>query len=204
MSLRVMASPCPESPPLPQLPDAGFLRDWVRENRRIEIELGCARGRFLLAMAELHPDRRFVGIERLSHRVARCENKIAAAGLTNARVLRCDAAEWVAALPESSVDVLHVPFPDPWPKRRHAPRRLLQPGFFPLAARALKPGGRLRFLTDNEPYFRQVEGLVAGLTGWKIVRDGDTIPFPPSEFEARFAASGARIHRLALENGTGP
>ena len=117
--------------PEPQefVPDDYFRRlekaELIRAGRPLEIDLGCGDGKFLLEMAAHHPERDFLGVERLLGRVRKVCKRIGKLGLTNARVLRLESrytAEWL--LPPASVSRLHLLCPDPWPKLRHHRRRL--------------------------------------------------------------------------------
>ena len=82
-------------------------------------------------------------------------------GLTNVRFARLDGKAFVLGrVPEASLDALHVFFPDPWPKKRHAKRRLFSPDFVRAAALALVPGGLLRVATDNLPYFEAIREVL--------------------------------------------
>src|SRR5436190_589287 len=91
----------------------------------LEVDLGCGDGSFLTAAAAANSKSNFLGVERLVGRVRSACRKIAANGLTNARILRCEISYAVChLLPPGSVAGFHLMFPDPWPKRRHAARRL--------------------------------------------------------------------------------
>ena len=176
-----------------------FLGRANARGRKIEVDLGCAKGAFVAGMAEVEREAVFIGIESQAHRVRSTGKKITRLGLDNALVLQgeCYAAvkEWFA--PES-VDVFHVSFPDPWPKRRHHIRRLVNPVFLEAIFQALKPEGSLRLMTDDEPYFRAMEKAVAtcglyGETDWDDGRE-----YPKTEFQGKFEAAGLPIYRLAL------
>ena len=100
-------------------------------------------------------------------------------------------------IPENSVTAFHVMFPDPWPKRRHAARRLITESFFASIHRALVPNGTVRMATDETEYFRQITRLVSGSLLFETVADG----FPTgamSKFEKQFTEQGVNIHRLVL------
>jgi len=171
------------------------LADWIAGTDRLEVDVGCARGKFLVEMAERHPERHFLGIERQTDRVNRARRKIERLGLTRSRV---EQGEGLVALrdwfPPGSVEVFHVLFPDPWPKRRHHLRRLVQAEFFAAARRALKAGGRVRFRTDDRPYFEAVEEFTATLSDWRTVPEEPGEIFPLTEFEQRFVNEGLPIY----------
>jgi len=162
----------------------------------IEVDLGCGDGSFLGAIAAANPDRDFLGLERLVHRVHKARRQIMEREITNARVLWIETAYAVERLlPAQSVDVFHLLFPDPWPKRRHARRRIVTEEFLQSIQAALAREGRLRIVTDSVDYFREIERLVSLST--ELIRDCDPEPaHPPSRFEQRF--SGLEIYRLTL------
>lgn len=165
----------------------------------LELDLGCGDGAFLSALAAEYPDRNFLGVERLRGRVASACRKIAARQLTNARILRVDIGAAVTSLlPAASVEVCHVMFPDPWPKRRHHRRRTVTSEFLEAVRRVLVPGGMMRLTTDDAPYFEQMQQAAAAVTSLAPVGEEDAQPLPKSTFEKRFDAQGLPSHRLVL------
>ena len=112
------------------------------------------------------------------------------------RVARADAGRFLADhVPAGSVRALHVYFPDPWPKKRHHKRRLIQPAFATAAAEALEPGGELRFVTDHAEYFDEALAVLAaedGLTEAKVPEEEMT---DLTNYERKYAAEGRPIHR---------
>ena len=164
----------------------------------LEVDFGCHRGTFLLGMAGGFPLRNFLGIERQSARVERCNARILRLGLANALAIRGEGPGALGdLLPAASVGILHVSFPDPWPKRRHAWRRLVTGGFLAAAARVLRPDGTLRLMTDDPDYFTGMQCLTA--EGWREVAWNDGIERPATAFEKTFLALGKRPFRLALQ-----
>jgi len=158
----------------------------------LQLDIGSHRGVFLAAMAARFPGTNFLGIERLSARVDRSNAKFARLGLANAHCLRGGGLEVLKELPTGCAEGVHVLFPDPWPKRRHAPRRLVGPAFLEECARILAPGGFLRIGTDDEPYARAIRLALAACPalapGWQPPE------FPPTEFERKFLAAGVAPH----------
>jgi tRNA (guanine-N7-)-methyltransferase len=164
----------------------------------IEVDLGCGDGSFLAAIAGEKPARDFLGIERLLGRTHSACRKIESRGLSNARILRFDISSAVGhLLPVGSVVAFHLMFPDPWPKRRHASRRLVTDNFLASIHRALIPNGTLAIATDDANYFRQVVDLVTRSPQFAAIAD----PVPTtavSKFEKTFKEAGTEIHRLVL------
>ncbi len=126
-----------------------------RGKRRWRWTSVAARGLFWSRWRRKHPERNYLGTERLLGRVRNTCRKAERAGVTNVRLLRVESAYVVRhLLPPGTVSRFYVLFPDPWPKRRHWPRRLIQPEFLDAAAMALTPGGELCIKTDDADYFR--------------------------------------------------
>jgi len=172
----------------------------------IECDFGAAKGKFLTESALLNPTVFFVGIEGLSERVRRSNKKIDRLNLPNAAVWRGWGWESLDALiPDGFLDTLHVSFPDPWPKRRHWFRRLVNVGFLEIAARKLKPaqesyhsGGVLRLMTDHLGYFTSMKEHLGDHGGWAEVPWQDKLERPITEFETIFLAKGDPIGRIAM------
>ncbi len=186
-------SDTPAESNLPAVPPA-----WISAGAPpLEVDFGCHRGAFLIGMALAEPGRNFFGIERQTTRVEICNRRIERRRLANALAVRGEgAAALKELLPPASVETLHVSFPDPWPKRRHAGRRLVNADFLVGAARVLRPGGVLRLMTDDEAYF----GEMAGLTreGWREVPWEDGVVRPATTFEKTFRGLGQLPFQLAV------
>ena len=174
------------------------LRAVFCRNAPIEVDLGCGDGSFLAAVAAGNPDRDFLGIERLAGRVRSACAKIDRARLTNARVMRFEISYAVEQLlPPKSVTTFYLLFPDPWPKRRHAGRRIVTENFLETLYRALVPNGTIRIATDQAAYFRQMMGVVSASPNFAVVQNSTGI-LPSTKFERRFRERGVPIQRLEL------
>lgn len=164
----------------------------------VEVDLGCGEGSFLAAIAAENPNKDFLGLERLAGRVASACGKIERAGLTNARVLRFEISYAVEQLlPSKSVTTFYLLFPDPWPKRRHAPRRIVSETFLATLRRALIPNGTIRIATDEAAYFRQIMRVVSASPSFTVVQNSSWV-LPSTKFERRFRERGVPIQRLEL------
>lgn len=163
----------------------------------LEMDLGCGEGSFLAAMAKRHPEKNFLGTERLLGRVRNTCRKVEIAGLDNVRLLRVESLYAVKhLLPPESVTRIYVLFPDPWPKRRHWPRRLIQAEFLQAAARALKPGGELCIKTDDAAYLAHIGKGAAACP--QFTRRPWEEDVPQTDFERHYAAQGRPIYSLCL------
>ena len=142
--------------------------------RRCASEIGFGNGDNLLRLAAAHPQRDFLGIEVHRAGVGRLLLALETAALRNVRIICHDAVEVLEQqLAPASLEEILILFPDPWPKKRHHKRRLIQPPFVALAAARLVPGGRLRLATDWEPYaFAMLETLSAEGNLENLAADG--------------------------------
>src|SRR5258706_5819848 len=129
----------------------------------VEIEIGIGKGTFITEQAKARPEANFLGIE-WSRWFWRCSSdRLRRNKCENARAVRAEAIYFLTEfVPGESISVLHIYFPDPWPKKRHHKRRLIQEKFMPVVQRILKSGGRLQIVTDHAQYFEQIEQLVPG------------------------------------------
>lgn len=127
--------------------------------RDLMLEIGFGGGEHLAAMAEAHPETAFLGVEPFLNGVAKLLAAIESGGLGNIRLLRGDARDVLAALPDASLARVYLLYPDPWPKRRQRKRRIVDMDFLAEVARVLVPGGELRFATDIDDY-----------AGWTLAR----------------------------------
>jgi tRNA (guanine-N7-)-methyltransferase len=127
------------------------------------LEIGCGMGETTATIAAAHPQNDYLGVEVHTPGVGSLMKEIALRGLTNLRVAQHDAVEVVRdMLPEQSLAGIHIYFPDPWPKKRHHKRRLIQPPFVAMLAARLAPGGYIHCATDWEEYAQQMLAVLGG------------------------------------------
>ena len=171
----------------------------------LEVDVGCGKGRFLLARAHANPSTNFLGIDRLLKRLNKVDAKAVRSNLTNVRLVHLEAAHAVECfLPAGSVSVFHIFFPDPWPKRRHHRRRLFSPAFLDALIRGLIPGGHVNIATDYTDYFTEIAKLLR-----RDPRFEEVPAFQPSEaertnFELTFMGVGAPISRGSFRKRAQP
>ncbi len=173
------------------------------DDQPVWMEIGFGNGESLATMAAAHPERNWLGVEVHLPGVGRLLRRIEELGLENVRLLRHDAVEVLEAMiPPGALAGLLLLFPDPWPKKRHHKRRIVQPGFVELAASRLRPGALFHAATDWEPYaewilerFEARPDLFENLAGaGKYAERPETRPL--TKFEARGRRLGHPVHDL--------
>ena len=172
-------------------------------DRPIHIEIGMGKGQFLMALAGQNPHINYVGIEKYSSVLLRALQKMEEAPLENLKFIRMDAETITDVFEKNEVERIYLNFSDPWPKDRHAKRRLTSKEFFARYDQILAKNGHVEFKTDNVSLFNfsleQVEqahwNLVA-VTGDlhhdETMNQGNIM----TEYEERFSAMGNPIHKL--------
>jgi tRNA (guanine-N7-)-methyltransferase len=148
----------------------------------------------------LHPERNFLGVERLLGRLRKLDRKGRRAGLTNLRGVRIESAYFLEyLLPRHSAVALHLYFPDPWPKRKHRRHRLVNERFPALAHQALAAGGRIYLRTDDEDYFAQILDVFRASSAFRAVDTPAELSALLTDFEKDFHARGVQTLRAAYE-----
>jgi tRNA (guanine-N7-)-methyltransferase len=165
----------------------------------LEVELGAGDGSFISAYAAAHPERNFIAVERLLGRLRKVDKKGRRARLTNLRALRIEASYCVEyLLPLRSVQALHIYFPDPWPKRRHKPRRLINNAFTEAAARALQPRGTVYLRTDDPDYFAQMQRVFGENSAFEPAEIPPELTAFLTDFQREFQSRGIASFQAAF------
>ena len=186
---------------LPRLaiPEAGPLtaRQLFGDDRPLHFEIGFGGGEHLAARAAMLPEHGFIGAEPFVNGVASVLNHLSEQRLENIRLHHGDALHVLERLPDRSLAMIYLLHPDPWPKARHAKRRMMNDGPLALFADKLAPGGELRFGTDHPVYLRHAlmvmrrftnrfEWLAQGPSDWRA-RPAD---WPETRYEAKARRNG--------------
>jgi tRNA (guanine-N7-)-methyltransferase len=165
----------------------------------IEVELGCGDGSFLVNYAKAHPERNFIGVERLLGRIRKLDRKGRRAGITNVCGVRIESAYFLEyLLPPHSVAAVHVYFPDPWPKRKHWKNRLINERFPEIAQQALAPNGVVYLRTDDVQYFEQMTDVFRN-TAFRPVETPADLSELLTDFEEEFRKRGVQTLRAAYQ-----
>lgn len=181
----------------------GKWHDIFKNDHPIQIEIGMGKGRFILELARQNPDINYVGIEKYSSVLVRGLQKMEETPLENIRFIRMDAETICEMFGEHEVERIYLNFSDPWPKDRHAKRRLTSREFFRRYDHILKTDGRVEFKTDNSSLFDfsleevkeagwRLDGFTRNLHHDPLMNEGNVM----TEYEERFSAMGNPIHKL--------
>jgi tRNA (guanine-N7-)-methyltransferase len=159
------------------------------------LEIGFGNGENLLTLAAAHPERDYLGVEVHRPGVGRLFLELAKAGVKNVRAICHDAVEVLEnQIPAASLDEVLILFPDPWHKKRHHKRRLIQPPFVELIANRLKPQGVLHLATDWKPYAEHMMAVLSACSRFANVSpEGGYVPRNASRIPTRFERRGERL-----------
>ena len=168
-------------------------------SRPLALEIGCGTGHFVLEQALRQPDMNFLAIDIYNKGCLRTCAKIDEAGVQNVRVMRVE-ARWLLdkGLQPESLAAIYINCPDPWPKKRHRRRRLVNRDFLVVMAHYLIPGGEFFFSTDFDDYAADVAEQIRDLTGYRNMLPSDwahALPgYPISKYMQRFLDRGQHIY----------
>ena len=166
----------------------------------LEVELGCGDASFLVEYARRHPERNFIGVERLLGRLQKLDKKGRRLGLENTRGVRIESAYFLQyLLPPHTATALHIYFPDPWPKKKHRRHRLINEAFPALASKVLMPGGTVFLRTDDPDYFRQMTEVFGAADYFQKTETPVALVEITTDFERDFNAQGIPTLRAAYK-----
>lgn len=195
-----------ESPYVVQDPQSlkGKWHEFFGNDNPIRIEVGMGKGKFIMELAQMNPDINYVGIERYSSVLLRGLQKRAELELSNIYFMRIDALELADVFAEDEVERIYLNFSDPWPKDRHAKRRLTSHEFLARYEKILKKDGTLEFKTDNKDLFDFSLEEMKNAEGWEltaftydlhhdvVLSEGNVM----TEYEEKFSSIGNPICKM--------
>lgn len=183
----------------------GKWREIFGNEQPVHIEIGTGKGRFLMELAKIHPEINYVGIEKYSSVLLRAIQKMEEEPLPNVKFIRMEAEHILRYFAKGEAERVYLNFSDPWPKERHAKRRLVSREFLDCYRVLLKPDGYLEFKTDNRALFdfgvEQTE-----IANWEIseitydlhhdekMNAGNIM----TEYEERFSSRGNPIYKYII------
>ena len=184
----------------------GRWKELFGNDHPIRIEIGMGKGRFIMDLARLHPEINYVGIEKYSSVLIRGIQKMEQDPLPNLYFIRMEAEEIAEVFAEEEVDRIYLNFSDPWPKDRHAKRRLTSRQFLARYNEILKKDGQIEFKTDNrvlfdfsveevEPAGWHIKELTYDLHNDAKMNEGNIM----TEYEERFSGMGTPINKMIID-----
>lgn len=169
----------------------------------LELDIGCAVGDFLCALAPLRPDTNFVGVDIVAKPLYRAVETAAAADLTNIKFIQADVRLALARIPNGGLQTAYLHFPAPLLRNRQRGQRLVAPGVLAQIARTLQTGGRLSFITDQPDLAAELEALLPAVPALRPVPAGQESQalgdLLKSHYHRRWEARGRPILRMELE-----
>ena len=177
-------------------------RNIFRNNHPIHIEIGMGKGQFITTLAKENPDINFIGIEKYSSVLVRALDKREELEAENLIFLRMDAEDITSCFSENEIAKIYLNFSDPWPKDRHAKRRLTSVNFLERYNKILQPDGTLQFKTDNRPLFDfsleqlRLAGWTADEATFDLHQNGPAPDNIMTEYEEKFYNLGNPICRF--------
>jgi len=168
----------------------------------LEIEIGCGRGMFIINSARQNPDVNYLGIELSARFFHLLKERVKKSAVQNIRIIKGEAGFILKNfVPENSVAAVHIYFPDPWPKKRHWKRRLVNSGFVETVRCALVPGGQLFMATDFQDYFAEMLQAADACGGFEQVLRQEIAPNQAvpdqaaTSYERKYLIQGRMIYR---------
>ena len=169
------------------------------DNRPLHFEIGFGGGEHLAHRADLLPDHGFLGCEPFVNGVAQALSHIRDERLANVRIHMGDALDVLRRVPDRSLLMVYLLHPDPWPKERHAKRRMMNDGPLELIAAKMKPGGEFRVATDDPTYLNWALMVMQRHTDqfeWVVKEPGEWLRYPSGWLETRYATKARRQGRV--------
>ena len=168
---------------------------WFGNDHPVILEIGFGNGGATWRMARDHPEQNFLGVEVHRPGIGHLLLALQREGLDNVRLACADAVEWLRCRIEpASLDGVRIYFPDPWPKKRHHKRRMIQPEFIELLASRMKTGAILHLATDWAPYAEHMLEVMRGAPGFEnLSASGGACPRPEWRPRTKYERRGERL-----------
>lgn len=179
----------------------GRWRECFRKEAPLHVEVGTGKGRFITEMAKQNPETLFIGVEKYSSVLVTGVQRVEENPPENLRLIEADVSDIEALFSPDEIDRLYINFTDPWPKKRHAKRRLTHDDFLKKYERVLKSDGEIHFKTDNQGLFEFSLGSLSQ-NNWILkqvsldLHRSEMTNNVMTEYEEKFAEKGMRIYRL--------
>ncbi len=182
-----------------RLKEAGSIDAIFERSRPLALEIGCGIGDFIIQKAHQEPEVNFLAVDIYNKGCLKTCKKVDSSGMRNIRVMRMEARYLLhTCLAPESLSAVYINCPDPWPKKRHRGRRLVNREFLQVLLLYLKPGGALYFTTDFFDYAEDVAGSLFSLSGYEncqAVPASNHLPdYPLSKYMRRFLQEGSDLH----------
>ncbi|OGW72680.1 MAG: tRNA (guanosine(46)-N7)-methyltransferase TrmB [Omnitrophica bacterium GWA2_52_12] len=189
------------APRFPVFPFPEFLAG----DRPFEMEIGCGKGRFIMARAERHPEINFLALDIASKWLKIGQERAVKKGLANLKFLPAEAREILRDhIPAGRVSQFHIYFPDPWPKRKHQRRRVLSEEVLRMLYERLAPAGRVLISTDFSGYFEAIQEAVRNCgVSWKVAMKKNerfaAADEPMTNYETKYFKAGRDLYYMELK-----
>ena len=186
----------------PELPAVHFPELFGNPNP-VEIEIGCGKGKYLLTRAMETPAINFLGLDRAGKWMMIGKKKSDKRNLANLIFLKAEVREFLERIAAGSIRGFHIYFPDPWPKRRHRKRRLVDAGFLAGLEKKLAPSGWIEMATDDPDYFEQMKSAARATAPlWGTLKESCNQrikdPHIKTNYELKYETAGRPLHYLEL------
>lgn len=182
----------------------GRWKERFANDHPIHIEIGMGKGQFITEMAKVHPEINYIGIDLQTTVVSFALDKVKEAELSNVQLLHVDGSDLTEYFADNEIDLIYLNFSDPWPKKKHAKRRLTSHKFLTIDEKILQPGGEIHFKTDNQGMFEyslasfSQYGMIIKQV-WLDLHASDFADNIMTEYEEKFSQKGQPIYRVEVK-----
>lgn len=184
----------------PNWTDELALGQYFDLSKPLDVDVGCGKGRLLLALAAKSPERNFLGIDRQLKRLRIIDRRISRRNITNTKILRIENSYGIKyLLPEKSVSTFYIFFPDPWPKKRHHKRRMFNEEFLQTLCGRLTNDGIIHVTTDHLEYFDEMQTLLEQHPAFRKIETFVTNEDERTNFELIFLDQNLPIGRCSYQ-----